>query len=356
MNISYYTYSWFITLFADNLRLPNVMKLWNFFFVRGLPFLIQFSLATFYANKEKILKMDIDDVGHDIKSYLWDLDITEKELFKIALTFEEVTPKLMRDLESFYKAGKTRVKLVKPPKEDNEAHWEVIQKNNKPHSSPEQNQKWSGQKLAPFFKNVFTAVTVDFPDTVKNLFKKSTPRPEIKEEDDKPKEEKKEETPMKERDLNIENTPRTSQKHKRRSIATRMRKSMGRTIHSKRGRESTKKSSKRDSKTPKNQTEQSPIPREGDLLKINWDEIPGYTSDNDPKIVNDDDEDKENNDVNLQSTPEIYSGRARSAISETDCSNIDQEFDNVPDFVNKRRGVNEYVLKNNKAWHTEDSS
>jgi len=372
MNISYYTYSWFITLFADNLRHENVVKLWNFFLIKGFPFLIQFSLAIFSLNRENLLKMDIDEVGPYLKSYLWDLDLNERELLMTAQTFE-VTSKLMEDLEHHFKEGKPRVKLVKPGEED--AHWEVLSQNKsqKTKSTPDKSsntesnsQKWSGKKFAPFLKNVFNAVTVDFPDTVKNLFKKTTPRPEItqgstsansKEDENKAKEEEEEKTVLKPIELQENQLPsnveeghkrhshhRLSQRFKRRSIATRLRKSMGRKLSCKPGRESLDYHFKRDSRTPKNK-ENEP---EEDLLEINWDEIPGYTSDNNE----DDDENKENDDGN---TPKIYVNGARSAISETDCSHFDQEFDDAPNFVNKKRGVNEYVLKNNKSWHDEDS-
>jgi len=376
MNISYYTYSWFITLFADNLRLENVVKLWNFFLIKGFPFLIQFSLAIFSINRENLLKMDIDEVGPYLKSYLYDLDLNERELFITTQTFE-VTSRLMKDLEHHFKEGKPRVKLVKAGEED--ANWEVVSqsKSHKLRSTPDKSlktdsnsQKWSGKKFAPFLKNVFNAVTVDFPDTVKNLFKKTTPRPDIaqgstsansKEDENKAKEEEEEkggeENVLKPIELQ-ENQPseghkrhshhRLSQRLKRRSIATRLRKSMGRKLSCKQGRESLDHPYlRRDSRTPKNK-ENEPAEGQEDLLEINWDEIPGDTSENE-------DENKENDDHgNGSNTPKIYINGRKSAISETDCSHFDQEFDDAPNFVNKKRGVNEYVLKNNKSWHDED--
>lgn len=110
VNISYITTPWFITLYSYHLSLPKIVKLWNFYFIRGKSFLIQFGLAIFSIYESSILSMDQDEVPIFLKNQLNDLSDNDNSIFERALEFK-VTKQMLEDIVPFYQQGKPKLTM-----------------------------------------------------------------------------------------------------------------------------------------------------------------------------------------------------------------------------------------------------
>jgi len=126
LNVGYFSTQWFITMFSYDLEYNLLLKIWNFFFVKGWKIMIRIALSLLWHFKDKIIKQTTDELPDFLKNCVREYmsEVPEEELFRVAFSFK-VSNRLLKGLETLYKhSAPTKVMLT--PNEDNRLEWKIV--------------------------------------------------------------------------------------------------------------------------------------------------------------------------------------------------------------------------------------
>lgn len=82
---------WFMTLFSNTLPMPFTFHMWDYVFVANWPGIFRATLAILYVLQERLLEMDLEEVGlliRDWKRGKFDIPVSFSELLGSAETFD----------------------------------------------------------------------------------------------------------------------------------------------------------------------------------------------------------------------------------------------------------------------------